>query len=80
MNAVLTKSRAAILMNYARLQWMRVNAVIGVSCAGCAAGRVLLHFLCACGDRQFKWHLHGIVRELASAAGGAGDELVQGQN
>lgn len=49
-------------------QWGRVKAAIAASCAGCRVGRVLLHMLCACGDRHFRWHFEGIAREFVSYA------------
>ena len=31
-------------------------------------GRIVLHLLCCCQDRNFLWHWHGIVRELSQGA------------
>jgi hypothetical protein len=64
MNTELTAKLIVMVTEYTRLQWARTYTAIGMNCAGSRAGRVLLHLLCACGDHQFKWHLHGIVREL----------------
>jgi hypothetical protein len=64
MNAVMIKKLSAHLHN-GRAQWARLQMTVGARCAGGRAGRVLLHLLCACGDHQFRWHLHGIARELA---------------
>jgi hypothetical protein len=31
-------------------------------------GRIVLHLLCCCQDRNFLWHWRGIVRELSQGA------------
>lgn len=28
------------------------------------AGRIVLHLCAACGDRQWSWHIAGVLREL----------------
>lgn len=32
-------------------------------------GRIWLHVLCVVGDREWAWHLNGIVRELVAQQG-----------
>jgi len=31
-------------------------------------GRIVLHLLCCCQDRNFLWHWRGIVREISQGA------------
>ena len=31
-------------------------------------GRIVLHLLCCCQDRNFLWHWRGILRELSKGA------------
>ena len=31
-------------------------------------GRIVLHLLCCCQDRNFLWHWRGILRELSQGA------------
>ena len=31
-------------------------------------GRIVLHLLCSCQDKNFPWHWRGIVRELSQGA------------
>ena len=63
MNA-LTNNKLSAWKEYGRSQWAKLQVEIGMRCAEGRAGRVLLHLLCACGDHQVRWHLHGIAREL----------------
>lgn len=65
MNAT-TLDKIATVQKAVLAQWIRVQMVITVSAAGSRAGRVLLHLACSCADHQFKWHLHGIVREFSA--------------
>ena len=65
MNAATVKTLRTHLPN-ARVQWQSLQLWVAACCAGGGAGRVLLHVLCACRDRQFRWHLNGIARELAA--------------
>ena len=53
------------------LKQMTSVAIAGVTSemtlAGSAAGRIVLHLLCAKRDHHFRWHWHGVVREFARA-------------
>jgi len=31
-------------------------------------GRIVLHLLCSCQDKNFPWHWRGIVREISQGA------------
>ena len=31
-------------------------------------GRIVLHLVCACRDHNFRWHWHGILREILTGA------------
>jgi len=35
--------------------------------AATPSGRIVLHLICACRDRKFRWHGRGMTRELLRA-------------
>jgi hypothetical protein len=72
MNATPTRTPTAAIEQYGRGLWVRAKVAMAIGCAGCRAGRILLHLLCACGDHQFRWHLAGISREVAGSIALAG--------